>query len=77
MVLQVVTPICKPIGRGTAPVRDLLTMIINYLLTEKRKNIFVLLLFESWLFNRDPYVMVYFNPHITGKDFIPYIINLP
>ena len=25
-----------------------------------------LLSIESWLFNRDPYFMVYYNPHITG-----------
>ena len=23
-------------------------------------------LIDSWLFNRDPYFMVYYNPHITG-----------
>ena len=29
---------------------------------------------KSWLFNRDPYVMFYFNPHKTGtRMFIPYI----
>ena len=29
------------------------------------KNL-ALLSIESWLFNRDPYVMVYYDTHITG-----------
>ena len=26
---------------------------------------------KSWLVTRDPYVMVYYNPYITGQYFIP------
>ena len=42
---------------------DLDAIGCNHMSHEKNPT---LLSIESWLVNRDPYFMVYYNPHITG-----------